>query len=571
MNVLTCKPSNAAVPPAMPVRPEQLATERVASAAERRHSIEAGPLPANVATLIVEAAREGGDQLVWNFFERNETLSYRELEPRVHALADGLRSIGVTRGSHIAVMMPNKAAWPLTWLAIATVGAVMVPINNTYSEREIAYVLNDSDAEFLVVDQDCLVAVENVLRRNEIRLDRGKIIVSGEAPGQYEHLEQLMLHRRTSPFIDPFVGHDDLLNIQYTSGTTGFPKGCMLSQRYWIAAGKVNAFRDGRRYRHILASTPFYYVDPQWLLLMSIYQRATLHVANRQSASRFMEWVRNHNIEFCLLPALTLKQPSHSYDRNNAVIRANIYGVSPRLHAELEERFDICAREAFGMTELGPTLYMPIEATDMVGSGACGIPCPFRECRVADETGAAVPPGTVGELLVRGPGILQGYYKRLDASKAASHGEWFRTGDLFRMDERGYFYLVGRIKDTIRRSGENIAAREVEVMLAAHPDIAEVAVIPVKDEVRGEEIKAIVVWRDSVTGTEAQIVSLIEHCRRNLAPFKVPRFFESRASLPKTGSSKIAKHILLAEAPGVIVFDRLAAASAAQTPGDRHE
>ena len=539
-----------------------VAAQPVPSVAERRAAIEAEPLPRNIADLIAEASRAGGDRLVWNFFESGETLSYRELEPRVHALADGLRSIGVRHGSHVAVMMPNKAAMPLTWLAIATIGAVMVPVNNSYSEREIVYVLSDSETEYAVVDESCLAAVESVLKRGELTLDPAKIVVSGSAPQTYHSLEALMRHEPRSAFVDPAVVHDDLLNIQYTSGTTGFPKGCMLSQRYWIGAGKVNAFRDGRRYRHILASTPFYYMDPLWLLLMSLYQRATLHVAKRQSASRFMEWVRRHEIEFCLLPPITIKQPPHPQDRENAIIRSNVYGVSRLTHAALEERFDLCAREAFGMTEIGPTLFMPIEAVDMVGSGSCGVPCPFREVRIADEHGNSLPPGETGELLVRGPGILKGYYNRPDATRDAFHGDWFRTGDLFRMDERGYFYIVGRIKDAIRRAGENIAAREVESVLSSFDGVAEAAAVPVPDETRGEEIKALIVWSEG-TATEQDLAALIDHCQRNLAPFKVPRYFQFVAELPKTSSGKIAKHQLKAAIPHPLapVHDRAATAS----------
>lgn len=540
-------------------RRARVAAEPVPSVAERRTAIEAEPLPVNIAALVAEASRAGGDRLVWNFFESGETLSYRDLEPRVHALADGLRSIGVGKGSHVAVMLPNRAAMPLSWLAIGTIGAVMVPVNNSYSEREIAYVLNDSEAEYLIVDETCLAAVEAVLQRGEIALDPAKIVVSGAAPDAYRNLDVMMQYPPETTFVDPAVGHDDLLNIQYTSGTTGFPKGCMLSQRYWIGAGKVNAFRDGRRYRNILASTPFYYMDPLWLLLMTLYQGATLHVAKRQSASRFMDWVRKYEIEFCLLPVLTIKQPPHPLDRSNAIVRSNVYGVSRLTHAALEDRFDLCAREAFGMTEIGPTLFMPIEATDMVGSGSCGVACPFREVRIADGQGNSLPPGQTGELLVRGPGILQGYYNRPEATREAFHGDWFRTGDLFRMDERGYFYIVGRIKDAIRRSGENIAAREVEAVLNSFEGVAEAAVVPVPDETRGEEIKAMIVWGEE-GGSEPDLAALIAHCQHNLAPFKVPRYFQFVAELPKTSSGKIAKHQLQAGGAGssAPVHDRTA-------------
>jgi crotonobetaine/carnitine-CoA ligase len=321
----------------------------------------------------------------------------------------------------------------------------------------------------------------------------------------------------------------------------------MLTQRYWLNAGKVNAFRDGRRYARILASTPFFYMDPQWLLLMTMYQRGTLFVAAKQSGSRFMEWIREHQIEFCLLPPITLKQPPHRADAENQLIRANVYGIAPNLHREIEARFDLCAREAFGMTEVGPAMYMPIEAEHMVGSASCGIPCPFRECRVVDEEGCEVPRGTVGELVIRGPGIFRGYYRKPEATAAAFHGDWFRTGDLFRQDENGYFYIVGRIKDTIRRAGENIAAREVEAVMLSFEPVLEAAAIPQKDETRGEEVKACIIWQEGVVPGPGLLQELIRHCQKNLAGFKVPRFYTFPQALPKTSSGKIAKHLLVAE------------------------
>jgi crotonobetaine/carnitine-CoA ligase len=231
-------------------------------------------------------------------------------------------------------------------------------------------------------------------------------------------------------------------------------------------------------------------MDPQWLLLMTIYQRGTLHVAARQSASRFTSWLRRFDIEFCLFPYVVFKQPPTPADAVPSVVRGNVYGVPPRIHALLEERFDFCAREAFGMTEVGSALYMPIEAVDRVGSGSCGLPSPFRECRIVDADGREVARGEIGELVIRGPGILRGYYNKPEATAQALRGGWFHTGDLFRQDERGYFYIVGRAKDMIRRSSENIAAREVEAVLNSVPCVLESAAIGVPDDMRGEEVKA---------------------------------------------------------------------------------
>ena len=332
----------------------------------------------------------------------------------------------------------------------------------------------------------------------------------------------------------------------------------MLSHRYWLTIAKVNARRDDRVFQQILAATPFFYMDPQWMMLMAFYQRATLFVARRQSASRFMEWIRRYRINFCLFPQIVLKQPPSPSDRDNEIVRVNVYGLHKETHTELEERFNLVAREAFGMTEIGSGMFMPIEATDMVGSGSCGVPSPFREVRVADPDGNTIPAGQVGELVVRGPGILQGYYNKPEATAAAFHGDWFRTGDLFQQDERGYFYIVGRVKEMIRRAGENISAREVESVLHALPEIAEAAAIPVPDETRGEEVKACVVLQPGLGRDAVTPDRILTHCAAVLARFKVPRYIAYCDDLPKTASGKIAKH-LLTNVPDPVAgcFDRV--------------
>jgi crotonobetaine/carnitine-CoA ligase len=285
-------------------------------------------------------------------------------------------------------------------------------------------------------------------------------------------------------------------------------------------------------------------MDPQWLLMMSFYQRATLFVASRQSASRFMEWVRSHRINFTLFPEIVYKQPPSPHDRDNEIVRVNVYGLHKEIHAALEARFGFVVREAFGMTEIGSGLFMPIEATDMIGSGSCGIPVPFREARIAGPDGTTVGAGETGELLIRGPGMLQGYYRKPEATRAAFHGEWFRTGDLFRQDDRGYYYIVGRVKEMIRRAGENISAREVEAVLREMHEVVEAAAVPVPDATRGEEVKVFVVLRPGLSPEDVPPSRVVAHCEANLARFKVPRYVAYLDRLPKTPSEKIAKHLL---------------------------
>jgi crotonobetaine/carnitine-CoA ligase len=199
----------------------------------------------------------------------------------------------------------------------------------------------------------------------------------------------------------------------------------------------------------------------------------------------------------------------------------------------------------------------------MVGSGTCGLPSPFREVSIRDPEGRELGPGEMGELWVRGPGILLGYWNKPEANAAAFPGDgWFRTGDLFRRDARGFHFIVGRVKDMIRRSGENIAAREVEAALLALEAVEEAAVIGVPDADRGQEVKACLVLKPGLTQAELPPAAVFAHCASRLARFKVPRFLEYRASLPKTPSQKIAKHLLVAERADLRegAIDRLAMA-----------
>ncbi len=516
---------------------------RVPPLEDRRRQIEAEPLPGNIGALLDEAARDAPDQLALNFFESGETITYSALRSRVNALANGMAAVGIGKNTHVAVMLPNMAAFPITSLALARLGAVMIPMNIAYTPREIAYVIDNGDVEWLIVHEDCLAGLAG-LARWPGHLAESRIFVVGAAKQDFAAWSGLSTGQRSDFNAAATVGLDDRMNIQYTSGTTGFPKGCILTHRYWLTIGKVAAWRDGRAFKRVLAATPYFYMDPQWLLLMAFFQRGTLFASRRQSSSRFMAWVRDFRISFCLFPEMVFKQPPSPRDRENEIVRVNVYGLHKEVHAALEERFDFIAREAFGMTEAGSCLFMPIEAVDMVGSGSCGRPSPFREARIVDGNGRPAAPGEIGELQVRGPGILTGYYNNPAATAAALDDGWFRTGDLFHQDDRGYFYIVGRIKDMIRRSGENIAAREVEAVLRALPQIVEAAAVPVPDAKRGEEVKIYVVLQPGLTPKDVSTDRIVAHCEANLARFKVPRYIAYSADLPKTPSGKIAKKIL---------------------------
>lgn len=553
----------------LPLWPDRYVARLAAlSVTERHKEMEAYAFPRNIHALLCEAADECPQALAWNFFETGQTITYAELRRQVDRIAAALARFGVRHGSRVGVMLPNCPDMPLVWLSLARIGAVMVPVNLRYTGRELAYVLGDAEAEFLVIDEDSAGQWREAVELAEPgafpatgRLIRLAATPAGSGfPASAPTLADLLAAVPADACYDgPQPASSDLMNIQYTSGTTGFPKGCMLTQRYWLGAAFVNGMRDARRYERVLASTPFFYMDPQWLLLLCFYQRATLHVAQRQSASRFAQWLRDYRIHFCLFPEIVFKQPEHPDDAKTALRRANIYGHRKDIHALLRKRFNAPAMEAFGMTEIGPGLYMPLDAEDMIGSGSCGIPAPFREARVVDEHGADVPRGEIGELVVRGEGRMLGYYNRPDANADSYFGDWFRTGDLFRQDEAGYFYIVGRLKEMVRRAGENIAAREVETVLRNMSEVEEAAVVAVPDDRRGEEVKAYIQPASGVAPDERLVEAIFAHCDATLASFKIPRYLAFVADMPRTASHKVAKKELTAGQQDlrVAAFDRV--------------
>jgi acyl-CoA synthetase (AMP-forming)/AMP-acid ligase II len=531
--------------------------DELADAARLRAICEAEPFPDNLGAFLDEAALRHGEAPALHLIDDGSVVSYARMAMRTRALAGGLAAHGIGFGDRVGVMLPNVVAFPLTWLALARLGAIMVPVNARYTAREVAYVLDDSGARSLVVAAEILAGLAGAEELRDVVAMRDCIVV-GEPPVGSTRWEDLAASEATIPDRAPAL--DDLVNIQYTSGTTGFPKGCMLSHRYWLTLSRVAAVRAEGIEGRVLAAQPFYYMDPQWLLLMAMRLGGTLFLAARPSGTYFMDWVHRFGVEYCIFPQIVLKQPPSARDRESPLKIVSVYGLRRDAHAPLEQRYDVVARESFGMTEVGSALFTPPNAVSMVGTGTCGIASPFREATIRDADGQEVADGEVGELWIRGPGILQGYWNKPEANADSFRpGGWFRTGDLFLRDARGFHTIVGRIKDMIRRSGENIAAREVEAVLLAWDSILEGAAIAVPDPDRGQEVKACLVLKPGIAADDFDLDGFFGHCERNLASFKVPRFVAFRDDLPKTPSEKIAKHRIVAETDDLRAgaYDRL--------------
>jgi crotonobetaine/carnitine-CoA ligase len=453
----------------------------------------------------------------------------------------------VRKGTHVAILLPNVPEFPILWLALGRLGAIMIPVNITYTAREIDYVLTDGAAELLVAHAELLPGYEGIERPP---LPMGRVVVVGGAHGGYAHDWRVLAAAAEPAFTEvEAVEPDDLVNIQYTSGTTGFPKGCMLSHRYWISLGYVTVRFWGTPIERIYGGANFYYMLLQRMLVNAAFGGGALFVPRRPGARSFMAEARTHRCENAAIFEAVYKQPPHAEDGCNALKIVNIFGFTPESQADFQRRFDVAAQEFYGMTETAHIAYMPAsEVLARTGSGSCGVVAPGREVSLRDPDWREVETGREGELWVRGEGILQGYWRKPEANAESFRDGWFRTGDLARVDGEGYYTILGRTKDMIRRNGENIAAREVEAVMRLLPQVREAAALAVPDPYSGEEVKLYLEMQPGLGRDDLPPEAVFAHAGANLAPFKVPRYLAYRAELPRTvETDRVEKKKLRAE------------------------
>lgn len=513
-----------------------------------RARLEALPLPPNVPSILFSAAEECPQDIALSFFEDGLRLTYRELADRVKALSSGLAAIGVEHGTHVGVMLTNTPAFPITWFALLNLGAVMVPINTRYTARELDYVLTKSDASYLVIEEDILddlgLAAENL----PVPAER-IVLLGARRGGSHRNWEELAAQGAQDRVVRPSAVQSDIANIQFTSGSTGFPKGCVQTHRFWIEAALVMAKTYLPEHKRILVYQSFFYMDPQFLMLAAIFNRGTAFISRGPSRKHYADWVNQHQIEFAFMPEFVFKDLLERGEKLPSLKRVNIFGWGRENHQLAQGWFPFPVRESFGMTEIGTTLYQPEEAVSMVGNRSCGLEAAYRRCKVMIDAEREASIDEVGELWVKGTGVIAKYYSESEANTKSFAGDWFRTGDLFSCDRDGFFYYRGRLKDTIRRSSENIAAQEVEAVMRGCPYIVEAAAVAVPDPERGEEVKVFVTCIDGVDlrEKESYIGEIFSACEKELARFKIPRYIEQIDQFPRTGSNKIDKPRLISE------------------------
>ncbi|HEY7547158.1 MAG TPA: fatty acid--CoA ligase [Blastocatellia bacterium] len=480
----------------------------------------------------------------------NARLSFAELDDRVNRLSSALASLGIKHGDRVAILALNCHRFLEYYFGVPQLGAAVVPINFRIPPAEVKYILDHSESRALFVDTALLSLIQPI--REELSTVEHFIFLGGDAPEGFIVYEELLAS--ASPAFDAEeVKESDLLGLFYTSGTTGEPKGVMLTHGNMLAN-----IRHSEPYRNHEPDDIFLHAAPMFHLAdgAAVFS-STVHAVTQAFIPRFdpeavLEIISREGVTTTIfVPTMInfiLQHPRlASFDLSS--LRHITYGASPiapELLRRAMEVFGCDFGQGYGLTEASPllTVLMPedhiiTDEKSLRRLSSCGKPVEGVEVRVVTADGKDAQPGEVGEIVARGPNIMLGYWKRKEDTENALYDGWLHTGDLATVDEDRYIYLVDRKKDMIVTGGENVFSTEVEAVLYAHPLVKEAAVIPVPDADWGEAVHACIVLREGERLNEEEVK---DFCRERLANYKVPRSIEFlEGELPKGGTGKILK------------------------------
>jgi len=484
--------------------------------------------------------------------------SFSQLNERVNRLANALLKLGVQKGDRVAMLQVNTNQCVEVYFAVAKTGAIYVPLNFRAKGNELVYMLNSSEAGTLFIGERYIDLVNSI--KPELASVKNFISLDGKQDGMLYYEDMIESAPADEVFTD--IGDDDTTILMYTAGTTGFPKGVMLSHNSFsiYVLENVSPPDPVAEERNIL-TVPLYHVAGIQAMMAAIYGGRTLVMERQFEAKEWMGLVAEERANRAMMVPTMLKQlmdhPEFSkYDLSS--LRVITYGAAPMPLEVIKKAVELFPGvsfiNAFGQTETASTITtLSPEDHNITGTeeekekklkrlSSIGKPMSDIEMKIIDEDGKDLSPGEVGEIVARGPRVMSGYWKDQEKTEKTIDKEgWVHTGDMGYMDEEGYFFLAGRATDIIIRAGENISPEEVEAVLHSHPKVDEAAVIGIPDEEWGEVPMAVVVVK---AGEEATAEELMEHCRANLASFKRPRSVVFADELPRNPMGKVLKRVL---------------------------
>jgi len=488
-----------------------------------------------------------------------QEMTFKELGEKIKRFANGLAGLGIKKGDRVAVMLPNCPEFVISYYAILSLGGIVVQTNPMYVERELQFQLQDSGAETIILLDVLYSRARAVKDQTSLK---NIIVVSLPVAGTYtgefgqeviKFNDLLNQSEPTLPAVE--VSPDDIAVLQYTGGTTGTSKGAMLTHKnlaanvYQVREFFSTTFFDGQE--RILTALPLFHVYGMTCCMnLAACFGGTMILVPKFDPTLVLEQIQRYRpTSFPGAPTMYVALLNHPNLKNYDVksITSCVSGSAP-LPVEVQTKFEevtgAVVVEGYGLSEASPVTHCnPIRG--MRKKGSIGVPYSDTLARIVDiETGEDLPPGQIGELVVKGPQVMKGYWNRPEETAKTLKDGWLYTGDMAKMDEDGFFYIVDRKKDMIIAGGYNIYPRDVEEVLYQHPKVKEAIVVGVPDAYRGETVKAYIVVKEGETLTEQEV---IDFCNAHLARYKVPRLVEFRSELPKTAVGKVLRRQLREE------------------------
>lgn len=471
-------------------------------------------------------------------------LTYSQFDMIVNRIASGLEKHGIKRGDHVALLIGIQVEMPMCFFALMKLGAIAVPLNTRFKGEELAYEINDSQSKALIVDEEFWPFIEPVkaqLSTVEIIFHNGGHTPSGTLP-----FTLLRDHKETT-FTRVTPTESDDIVIMYTSGTTGKPKGAILHQRgFVLTAMLVSDFLQYRPGDKIICCVPLFHVTGLAMVMTSpIFSGIACFYMRQFKTKDFLEIMMRERITHYIGVINVIWLMINHADFGNydfSSFRGACLGGSPATEEMVKginsKLPNLKMSVGYGLTEFHGYVSTTPSGDELRKIRAAGRLVPLGDVKIADDDGNEVPLGSMGEILLKGPKVFKGYWKKPEATKETLTDGWLHTGDIGKVDEEGFLYIMDRKKDMINRGGEKVYSQEVENIIFNYPKVLEVAVVGVPDTVMGEVVKAVIVLKEGEKAMEDEIK---EFCAKHLADFKVPKYIEFLSSLPRNPAGKVVK------------------------------